>query len=40
MQRANLEELGTMELMVTGMYDQFAKAFILVVTNGLGSNDA
>ncbi len=40
MQRENLEKLGTMELVVTRIYGQFAKAFILVVVNGLGSNDA
>ncbi len=40
MQRENLEELGTMELVVNGIYGRFAKVFILVVTNGLGSNDA
>jgi hypothetical protein len=41
MQRENLEkELGTMELVVNGIYGWFAKVFILVITNGLGSNDA
>ncbi len=40
MQRANLEELRTMELVVAGIYGQFAKGFILVVANGLGNNDA
>jgi hypothetical protein len=40
MQKENLEEFGTMELMVNGIYGQTAKAFILVVANGLGSNDA
>jgi len=40
MQRENLEELGTMELVVDGIYGRFAKVFILVVANGLGSNDA
>ncbi len=40
MQRGNLEELGTMELVVTMIYGWFAKAFILVVANGLGRNDA
>jgi hypothetical protein len=36
----NLDELGTMELTVIGIYGQFAKAFILVIANGLGNNDA
>jgi hypothetical protein len=40
MQKENLEELGTIELMVIGIYGWFAKAFILVITDGLGSNDA
>jgi hypothetical protein len=40
MQRENLKKLGTMEVVVNGIYGQFAKAFILVVANGLGSNDA
>jgi hypothetical protein len=40
MQRENLEELETMELMVTRIYGRSAKAFILVFANGLGSNDA
>jgi hypothetical protein len=39
MQRENLEEVGTMELMVTKIYGQFTKAFILVIANGLGKND-
>jgi hypothetical protein len=29
-----------MELVVIRIYGQFAKAFILVVANGLGNNDA
>jgi len=33
-----LEELRTMELVVSGIYGRFAKAFILVVVNGLGRN--
>jgi hypothetical protein len=40
MQRVILEELGTMELMVTRIYGRFAKAFILVIVDGLGGNDA
>jgi hypothetical protein len=40
MQRENLEELWTMELMVTVIYGRFAKVFILVIAYGLGSNDA
>jgi hypothetical protein len=35
MQRENLEELGTMELVVTGIYGRYAKAFILVVVDGI-----
>jgi hypothetical protein len=38
--RVNLEELGTMELVVIRIYAQFAKAFILVVVDGLCNNDA
>jgi len=29
-----------MELVVSGIYGRFAKAFILVVVDGLGRNDA
>jgi len=29
-----------MELVVSGIYERFAKAFILVVVDGLGRNDA
>jgi len=39
MQRENLEELGTMELVVIVIYGQSIKVFILAVANGLGSND-
>jgi hypothetical protein len=34
MYRENLEELGTMELVVIGIYGRYAKAFILVVIDG------
>jgi hypothetical protein len=34
MYRENLEELGTMELVVIGIYGRFAKAFILIVVDG------
>jgi hypothetical protein len=40
MQKVSLEELRTMELVVTWIYGRFAKAFILVVVDGLGNNDA
>lgn len=40
MQKANLEELGTMELLVIKINGWFANVFILVVANGLGNNDA
>jgi hypothetical protein len=40
MQRENLEELRTMELMVIRIYGRSTKAFILVVVDGLGRNDA
>jgi hypothetical protein len=40
MQRANLEELGTMELVVININGWFAKAFIMVVADELGNNDA
>jgi hypothetical protein len=39
-QKENLEELGTMELMVIRIYGQMPRAFILVVINGLGNIDA
>jgi hypothetical protein len=38
MQRATLEKLGTMKLVVTRIYGQFAKAFILVIVDGLSNN--
>jgi hypothetical protein len=34
-----LQELGTIELMVIGIYGRSSKSFILIVTNGLGPND-
>jgi hypothetical protein len=40
MQKVNLEELGTMELVVIKIYGRSTKAFILVVANRLGTNDA
>jgi len=40
MQKANLEELGTTELVVIGIYGRSAKAFIMVVADGLSGNDA
>ncbi len=40
MHRVNLKKLGTMELVVNRIYGQFAKAFILVVVDGLCNNDA
>ncbi len=40
MQKANLEELGNMELVVIRIYGQFAKVFILGVADGLGNIDA
>jgi hypothetical protein len=40
MQRENLKELRTMELVVIRIYGLSAKVFILVIANGLGSNDA
>jgi hypothetical protein len=38
MRRANLEKLGTMKLVVTRIYGQFAKAFIIVIVDGLGNS--
>jgi len=35
MQREDLEKLGTIEMVVIGIYGRFAKTFILVVANGL-----
>jgi hypothetical protein len=40
MQKANLEKSNTMELMVTSIYGRSTKAFVLVVVDGLGNNDA
>jgi hypothetical protein len=40
MQKENLKELRTMELVVIRIYGLSAKVFILVIANGLGSNDA
>jgi hypothetical protein len=39
MQKANSEELKNMELMVIRIYGQYAKAFIMVVADGLGNID-
>jgi hypothetical protein len=40
MQKENLEELRTMELVVTKINGWFANVFIMVVADGLGNNDA
>lgn len=39
MERLELEELGTIEVVVIGIYDRFSKFFILMVANGLGPKD-
>jgi hypothetical protein len=38
-QRSNLEPIGTLEMIVIGIYGKFAKTFILVVANGLEASD-
>jgi hypothetical protein len=38
-QRENLQELGTIEHVVTGIYGKSSKSFILIVVDGLGPND-
>jgi hypothetical protein len=35
LQREDLEELGTIEMVVIGIYGKFAKTFILVLASGL-----
>jgi hypothetical protein len=35
MQRENLKELWTIDMVITNIYCRFAKAFILVVVDGL-----
>jgi glycosylphosphatidylinositol transamidase (GPIT) subunit GPI8 len=35
----DLQELGTIELMVTEIYGRSSKNFILIVVDGLGPND-
>jgi hypothetical protein len=34
-----LQKLGTIELVITGIYGMFSKNFILIVVDGLGPND-
>jgi hypothetical protein len=38
-QQENLQELGTIEHVVTGIYGKSSKCFILIVADGLGPND-
>jgi hypothetical protein len=38
-QRQDLQELGTIELVVIGIYGKFSKSFILIIVDGLGPND-
>jgi hypothetical protein len=38
-QRSNLEQLRTLEMVDTRIYGKFAKTFILVVANGLEATD-
>jgi hypothetical protein len=39
MEKPELEKLGTIEVVVIGIYGRFSKFFILMVTNGLGPKD-
>lgn len=38
-QRLDLEQLGTLKMVVTGIYGRFAKTFIFVIANGLKVGD-